>query len=272
VSDAELTLSAEDARKEAIAECIELERAPGTASGFKCVAHRPRISLSRPYVASVRVASQRFHLGNFVTAEAAALAYARFQKMTTNLLQGIVNGSSQQSGAVASASEAGSTHALDLQGGVERGCTHESGEARGEDAPTVSAAGVSASKRPRDLIALGATSSERECTKRVRSLGESSTASSGLDPSGSAFTQSALPPSALLPSALPTSALPASALPTSTLARGVKRRLRDEAASCQTQRAAGDGGSSEEVSPPVTPPGTPPHSSSTPTPHPGCMS
>ena len=69
-------MTAEEALRQAEAEGLTLLRAESNSTGYKCVSWHKRPE-AKPYRAEVRRGGKKVHLGDFTTAEEAALAYAR---------------------------------------------------------------------------------------------------------------------------------------------------------------------------------------------------
>ena len=71
------TMTAEQALAQAEQEGLELERSESSTTGFKGVSHHLSSSKVKPYQARLMRGGKTRHLGNFATAEEAALAHAR---------------------------------------------------------------------------------------------------------------------------------------------------------------------------------------------------
>ena len=70
-------LTAEEAVRQAEAEGLTLRRSESSSTGYKGVAFKGSGNLAKPYKAEVRRGGKKVNLGCFVTAEEAALCYAR---------------------------------------------------------------------------------------------------------------------------------------------------------------------------------------------------
>jgi hypothetical protein len=73
----EAAISSAEAQAQAAAEGLVLQRSAKNATGFMNVKHDERTKSRKPFAAQIYSDGQLKHLGSFVTAEEAALAYAR---------------------------------------------------------------------------------------------------------------------------------------------------------------------------------------------------
>ena len=69
----------------ATAEGITLPVSSASTAGYKYVRHRPDVTKSKPFHASVKLGKQRTHVGSFVCAEEAALAAMRWMRANARL-------------------------------------------------------------------------------------------------------------------------------------------------------------------------------------------